>query len=210
MAKRLARTTVSCKKGCHACCKQITIVAKAESDLIAKSLVGSKIDLRDLIKRLEESAVLMSQHDDMFDYFCLDKRCAFLDDKNECIVYPVRPAACRYYYVTTSPEECSEPVRGSTITVINTSDLQAEVFCYCLQLQGEPWVSPLPLAVMHSLFRITKDEELGTILKRLPDPQRWMAYRIENPLVGMLESQRKEFRKGLIGAINAFENERPR
>lgn len=94
---------VSCGVGCGACCrtfaKQIT---EDEADLLAQAIRSGRvqIDRRELESRARDASGAAP--------------CIFLDEKNQCRVYGIRPIVCRKYHVTSPAPNCSAP--GATVT----------------------------------------------------------------------------------------------
>jgi len=93
------KTLVSCSKGCHFCCRQNVHVYKAEAAVIAEycrehGIEIPKIYLKEQMrygwKELAKTEVGW---------------CVFLKD-GECSIYPVRPIACRNYFVISNPKLC--------------------------------------------------------------------------------------------------------
>lgn len=94
--------TISCMKGCSACCYQRVDATPVEiallTDVIRRG--GLKIDMERLNKQsglsLNEFRSLPHQ----------DKACVFLDANGLCSVYEERPAVCRKWMVVSPPKWC--------------------------------------------------------------------------------------------------------
>ena len=105
----------SCSKGCCACCNKYPTVGLIEVKYIKEYLKDSlgDDDFEMYIKKLEDNNQ--------------KKICPFLSDSGECIIYEVRPFACRRYLVFSDPEDCSnqdnEPLKFSDAVL----DLAANV-----------------------------------------------------------------------------------
>lgn len=101
---KLCAKDISCKRGCHHCCYQLVGVSKLESMYLAD--VIKKKNLKIDLERLKKQA----KFDDPILFFeglpFEDKRCIFLNDKNECSIYEDRPLICRTYFVKNDPEFC--------------------------------------------------------------------------------------------------------
>ena len=121
--------SVSCRRGCGACCRQLVPLAPAEARRLA-SLVAelpeerrAEVEARfaaarerlaagGLLERLRapggwrdgESRTLG------ISYFGLGIACPFLDEES-CTLYHERPIACREYLVASPPENCVAPDR---------------------------------------------------------------------------------------------------
>lgn len=114
------QTLTSCSRGCHFCCRQNVTVWKAEAGLIAKYCREKEIAIpKDYLKaqlRHGEKEVARSEVG----------WCVFLKG-GECSIYPVRPSACRNYYVVSKPELCDivafPPGEGKVVVKIKTGPL---------------------------------------------------------------------------------------
>ncbi len=96
---------VSCKKGCSGCCYTQVSVTRDEAALlshVAHTKLKHKID----IDRLEKQARAGDNAKDWYKLPYADRRCVFLDSKNECQVYDDRPAVCRSNNVLSPPILC--------------------------------------------------------------------------------------------------------
>jgi Fe-S-cluster containining protein len=118
---------VSCKAGCGACCRQIVPVSGAEARQL-RALVATMPEPRRTVvrarfaaalERLKTEGMLATARDpnqlpDGEDvafahrYMKLGIPCPFLEDES-CSIHPDRPAICREYLVTSSPEHCADP-----------------------------------------------------------------------------------------------------
>jgi Fe-S-cluster containining protein len=106
---------VRCTKGCSHCCNIMVHSTQLEVDVIFDYMKEKKIKVSQ--KRLEEQTKLtvptyfLSEH----------RRCVFLDDQGLCKVYPVRPMACRNYFVVTEPDLCdtTKYPHGETASIMN-------------------------------------------------------------------------------------------
>ena len=116
LAQVMARDSqpVSCRRGCHFCCRQNVTIWDAEAELIANYCKekGIPISKAYLEQQLRYGWREVAQED------CA--RCVFLKD-GECSIYPVRPLMCRKYHVVSPPELC-DPVKypaseGHTVAV---------------------------------------------------------------------------------------------
>jgi len=94
-----------CKKGCAHCCYIQVGTTSREVDLIIDYMKKEGIHMDDeKMLRLEEQSVIKNDRDYMLS---LHRKCVFLKDNNDCGIYPVRPFACRNYYVFSDPEDCN-------------------------------------------------------------------------------------------------------
>jgi len=119
--------TISCRKGCGACCRKALLVTEAEARAVAavveampeprRSIVRSRFEAgeqRVAAAGLNERLTALAEVDDAEssrtgqDYFRLGIACPFLEDE-ACSIHPVRPLNCREYLVTTPASACAEP-----------------------------------------------------------------------------------------------------
>lgn len=93
------KTLVSCSKGCHFCCRQNVHVYQAEAQVIAEYCQEKGIDIPKsyLTEQLKYGWRELAKTDVGW--------CIFLKG-GECSIYPVRPIACRNYFVVSPPEKC--------------------------------------------------------------------------------------------------------
>lgn len=124
--------TISCRKGCGACCRQMVPIAEVEARRI-RDLVNDLPEPRrsairarfaEARRRLEETGLLDKLiHREQWTeeevqalgikYFFLGIPCPFLEEES-CSIHPDRPLACREYLVTSPPAHCAQP-SGDTI-----------------------------------------------------------------------------------------------
>ena len=123
--------TVSCQKGCGACCRQLVPISAIEAQRL-KALVEQMPEPRKstLLARFEaarqqlQTAGLLEKlreprriHDEDVDpiglrYFQQGIACPFLEEES-CSIYEERPLACREYLVVNPPEDCAQPTVDS-------------------------------------------------------------------------------------------------
>lgn len=90
---------VSCSKGCHFCCRQNVHTFRAEAQVIAEYCKEKGIDIPKnyLKEQLKYGWRELAKTEVGW--------CVFLKN-GECSIYPVRPMACRNYFVVSPPERC--------------------------------------------------------------------------------------------------------
>lgn len=122
-----AGETVSCSKGCGACCRQLIPLAEIEAYKIAEMVEAMPEPRRSLIKsrfeaawrhfyeigwlnRLDDWAQFSDEdnHTLTAEYYYERVPCPFLEDES-CSIHADRPLICREYLVTSPPENCAEP-----------------------------------------------------------------------------------------------------
>ena len=158
--------TISCKKGCGACCRQVVPISDVEAESIRR-LVDELPEPRRsaIVERFERArqsladaglleTLRAAQRVPAGDaealgiaYFTLGIPCPFLEDES-CSIHPERPLACREYLVTTPAANCARP----TPETIHCVRVPARVSRAIRRIGGdvprdqEPWI-PLVLAL---------------------------------------------------------------
>ncbi len=119
--------TISCEKGCAACCYQAIPLAEIEAYNIAQVVENLPEPRRVNIEKrfddasrhfheigwfqkLDECALLPKEERQkiVMEYFYENVPCPFLEE-GACSIYENRPLACREYLVTSPAENCSAP-----------------------------------------------------------------------------------------------------
>lgn len=120
--------TISCRKGCGACCRQLVPVSPSEGERLLQVVVGLPPDRRDpLLARFAaaETAIEgagLDQRGARTDrelsaaYFALGVPCPFLEEES-CSIHAERPLVCREYLVTSPAELCSRPAQEDVTPV---------------------------------------------------------------------------------------------
>ena len=124
--------TISCRKGCGACCRQPVPVSMAEARALAAlveampeprqaavrarfAAAKAQLDANGVLGRMAASAE--AELDTAGgDYFRAGVACPFLEDE-ACSIHTERPVACREYLVTSPAELCRNPTRDNVRAV---------------------------------------------------------------------------------------------
>jgi Fe-S-cluster containining protein len=148
---RSAGQTISCAKGCGACCRQLVPISPTEAQDLAR-LVSALPSERaaEVRKRFAEALSTMegagvSPHGHPItdkaayreyglDYFRQGIACPFLHDES-CSIHPDRPLVCREYQVTSSPAACAKLGSGEVRQVPVPGPVWA-VFARSVSRQG--------------------------------------------------------------------------
>jgi len=175
-----AEQTISCRKGCGACCRQLVPVSRSEGERLLQVVDALPAERRDtLMKRFAaaegtiENAGLTarqgrSDHELSAAYFSLHLPCPFLEDES-CSIHPERPLVCREYLVTSPAELCAGPKQeGVTPVAVPKVSLAARG----LQDEDDDW---FPLALLmawrrtrpRTVKRRTGPQWVQRFLKRL-------------------------------------------
>lgn len=127
--------SVSCRKGCGACCRQPVPITETEASVLAELVHAlpeprqSELRVRfaRALERLEPSGLLGPlRHPAELDraglsavgraYFALGVACPFLE-RESCSIHAERPLACREFLVTSPPSACEAPSEGTVRSV---------------------------------------------------------------------------------------------
>lgn len=120
--------TVSCTRGCTACCKQQVLATVAEGLVIARYLLKlyPKEKLMSLLSVLEFQAKFQDKVSAV-DWFDSNNMCGFVDEKtHDCTIYKYRPAMCRFHCVISPAEDCAKD-SGHTVATPDTTEAEAHV-----------------------------------------------------------------------------------
>jgi Fe-S-cluster containining protein len=157
--------TVSCRKGCGACCRQLVPLSRTEGErllqlveampaerraALAKRFAAAEAAIEDagLKERGERSDRELSAA-----YFALRVACPFLEDES-CSIHPERPLVCREYLVTSPAALCAGPAQeGVTPVAVPKVSMAARG----LQDENDDWF-PLALLMNWSRGRRRKAE----------------------------------------------------
>ena len=120
--------TISCRKGCGACCRQLVPITQMEARHLSRLIEAMPEPRRTAVRerfaearrRLEEAGLLepLLQPESLSEeelhevgraYLGLRLPCPFLEEES-CSIHPDRPLICREYLVTSPPENCAGPV----------------------------------------------------------------------------------------------------
>ncbi|MBK8337610.1 MAG: YkgJ family cysteine cluster protein [Sterolibacteriaceae bacterium] len=166
MAVQAQPETVSCSRGCYACCLQLVPVSTIEARAIHALVQALEEPRRSTVRarfadacRTMEAAGLMEGLRDFsriakqdlvafgHDYFAHRVHCPFLEDES-CSIYAERPVICREFLVTSDARHCDNP----SAQTIRRIELDARVSRALPALEAPdvapamPWI-PLILAL---------------------------------------------------------------
>lgn len=128
--------TVSCAKGCGACCRQLVPISNMESRELARLVDEFPAARREAVKarfaagleQLQSNGIAekLRRREDLpmdawreigMQYFQQGVPCPFLEEES-CSIHPDRPLACREYLVTSPAANCARPT-ADTIKMVN-------------------------------------------------------------------------------------------
>jgi len=127
--------TISCQKGCGACCRQMIPVSPPEAFALVEAMnilsedhqnrvkqnlarTRQRLETAGILRPLQDLAESPHQHsDNELDalnraYYALRIPCIFLENE-VCSIYAHRPAGCRSHLVTSPPELCQDMAHNS-------------------------------------------------------------------------------------------------
>jgi len=144
--------TVSCRKGCGACCRQLVPVSRTEGERLLQLVAAMPAERRSaLLARFAAAEAAIdraglkgrgerSDRELSAAYFAARIPCPFLEDES-CSIHPERPLVCREYLVTSPAELCAgERQEGVTPVAVPKVSMAARG----LQEESDDW-SPLAL-----------------------------------------------------------------
>ena len=148
-----AGKSISCRKGCGACCRQLVPVSRTEGEQLLALVETMPAERREtLTARFAAAEAIIagaglaerggrSDRELSLAYFALRLPCPFLEDES-CSIHPDRPLVCREYLVTSPAELCAGPAQeGVTPVAVPKVSMAARG----LQDDGEDW---FPLALL--------------------------------------------------------------
>lgn len=173
---RVEMVRTSCSKGCSSCCYQLTIVTFPEAVAIAEHLLSTaegQARLQMFTTQVFGLLGVLGESDlSRESFFKLKRACLFLKN-NECSIYPVRPAACRYHFVVSDPKHCAPEAEDPITHRIDLRKYETTVWSEGQRVSkqvGIPFgAAPLPIAVLAALRYIQEgskyfeDEKLAEI-----------------------------------------------
>lgn len=162
--------SISCQKGCAACCRMMIPVAPPEAfalRTVVESLPSPKREsllkrFQDTQRTLEEAGLekelqrLAFSEDQVTDeeleplnrdYYALRIPCPFLEDE-VCSIYEQRPSACRELLVTSPAELCQDLIRNPVNLIpapFRIGTVLSKLWADCCQ--GPIRLIPLPFAL---------------------------------------------------------------
>lgn len=154
--------SVSCAKGCGACCRQLVPVSALDVEALEKVLNAmpetrrreimerfaralKQLESAGLIEPLRSAAQLDA--DDLqrlgLRYFAQHIPCPFLEEES-CSIHEQRPLACREYLVTSPPQHCARP-SAATIRLVDMPVRMSHAVRHIDATRSKAW-TPMILA----------------------------------------------------------------
>lgn len=188
--RALPNFKISCSKGCAHCCYLLAVATFAEALLIAERLLA-RDDWREWVGKLKTAAIRTNYSGiNKQNYFEKGHPCVFLGEDKLCQIYEFRPAACRYHFVISPPENCSylapRSVRTGIVDLIQAEEKVWELSAIVVrQLDVPEFMSgPIALLVLACMQFVTMNAAedpdieihsfITTACKDLKSPIQWM------------------------------------
>lgn len=172
--------SISCRKGCGACCRQLVPISELEAESIRRLVAELPEPRRSTVIEHFERGVGQLAEANMIDtlrapervdaeraesvgldYFRQAIPCPFLEDES-CSIYPDRPLACREYLVTTPASNCTNPTSENVQCV----PVPAKVSRAARRIEDdspkdfEPWIAMI--LALHCPTRPERQSRTGT------------------------------------------------
>lgn len=122
--------TLTCGKGCSACCYEPVFAERREVLLITARLLAFDPEVRARVVRrtrewlatFRESPLLKEENPHVTDYRKLRLACPLLEN-NECLVYADRPNECRLHMAIGPRENCEDDAKRPDQQFVSNHDL---------------------------------------------------------------------------------------
>lgn len=169
--ERTQGRTVTCRKGCDACCRaQPVPVTPAETHALAKLVQAMPAARQARVRARFADGVARLQQVGLFDtqlrdepttsaqqalavtatYFSLGLACPFLDD-GACSIHADRPFVCRQYLVTSPATLCVDPLNAPVAVVPMPLRPVSAMLKAATVVTGRPQLTvPLMLALVYA------------------------------------------------------------
>ena len=141
---------VTCRRGCHECCRMYVALTPSEARLILKTIKARNMEV-DWEKLSRQAGKV---EDDFYNHIMgEDNKCVFVDEKGSCKIYKMRPLSCRNHLVASPKELCSMETNNKVKKVFSP-EIEAMTFAY-ISLEGLE-----NLSMSDGLLRYKKEEGL--------------------------------------------------
>ncbi len=157
--------TISCRKGCGACCRQLVPISRTEGERLLAVVDALPEERRTAIRaRFTDAETTLDRaglRDLLLDpgkragrterdlsraYFALGLPCPFLEEES-CSIHPERPLVCREYLVTSPAVLCAGPAQEG-VTPLPVPKISSAA--RGLQDEADNWI---PLALLSAWSR---------------------------------------------------------
>jgi Fe-S-cluster containining protein len=147
------RHVVSCRRGCHGCCKQLVVCSDAEAERIVDEYPEAVAKVRgELANQRRRMNGLLSEEGGTLSklasrWWQEQVDCAFLVG-GECSIYTARPLCCRNYYVLSDPALCDRVETTRVMIMHPIPPVVAEKALAAMQPDGRLRMALLPDAIL--------------------------------------------------------------
>jgi Fe-S-cluster containining protein len=168
--------TISCKKGCGACCRQLVPISQIEArylnELVNEMAEPRRTEIKERFAQARERLVstgLLEKllHPENFsneelqalglDYFHRGIACPFLEEES-CSIHLERPIACREYLVTSPAENCANPT-AETVRMVKIAGKVSNAVSRINEDPSARFIKWVPLIVALEWAETHKEEE---------------------------------------------------
>jgi Fe-S-cluster containining protein len=172
-----AAAGASCRRGCHHCCHNLVIVTVTEAIPIAEYLLASaewRPRLPGLLAELRRQIRIVSElggsQEDRtaVDWFARKIPCVFLQENGDCGVYPIRPTACRTYFVVSPPADCAPTRPGAQVHYLDASHVLSALWDEMATWGAPIEVASLPEVLAVALDRVTAPSRRSASASQAP------------------------------------------
>ncbi len=189
---------IACHRGCSVCCTRNVTMTAVEGELILRYIRNKKLE-HEFAERLQSARPRkrpkMTTND--FARACLqgktydfeepspDKKCPFLEE-NLCMIYPVRPFACR---MMISKHQCAE---GQAASLSDNYLAAATAVMQIIEHLGQKEYWGNMLDILPALCDITEHHTIASRLNKVVILQARMRTLTAKPLPGFLFTEEEE------------------
>ncbi len=143
--------TISCRRGCSACCLQPALISPAEAFNLAR-LMRERPELARraaATRQRDRQSAARDPGTSAYRRWTIGRiPCPCLDDDGSCTIHPERPLVCRQHLVLSPAEFCSSPDGFGVAVLPLDRDLHELLTWLCARLMGTtPQSIPLPNAL---------------------------------------------------------------
>jgi Fe-S-cluster containining protein len=168
--------SISCKKGCGACCRQLVPISQVEARRIRELIEEMPEPRRSQVRARFAQAKEQLQESGLYetlgrreqwapesverigmDYFRAGIACPFLEDES-CSIHPDRPITCREYLVTSPAEHCARPTRETVASARIPLKVWPALARFDKLPPGDRYISWVPLVLAPEWADVHPDE----------------------------------------------------
>lgn len=181
--------TISCKKGCSACCYLLATGMPAEGVVLAEAVLA-RPDWLNILQRARECMLKGAKVYDRVEWMKLKLPCPVLDEATgACLCYNARTACCRFHFSISPVENCSLEATDTTVISPNLVEAEQAVWKFCMDHMPDPKLpiaGPIALVLLLGAYTILYEEndprfkEVAPLVVGLPNCLDWSMGCIQN------------------------------